>query len=630
MRHFKRFFATFAALTVLGCQPNGIFPFVGNTNKDPVPVSSQDGGLVSNNSGSLISNNSANLVGVITGPSQLISNNAGGLISNNAGGYRIAAIETSPVAHAVVYLTTPNEQFYAGSDGKALYTFTDDKGAYDFKVAPAEVPVVVTVLLPANRRLVGFLVPKKGETNTYDVDLATTVVTEFLRDQARLAHRSMADYPDLATKLPTIIGLTRDLIASGQMHFKESETDTRAGYVDLNVNSIPAMRHEYVRAFAASNQALSDAWKDLLGYRPLLVDEVEVGLGAGMQPIAVTTDGGTTYTAAINAYQLVVTKTTGGTSQNLLALPRTQSFLDYVGGMTASGSHLFLGVAGIGEVEIDTTQPESSDLYYSADTGGGGVGFVQGNGGYETVPGDPDSWEYFSAFDVAVHGSWLYVTSDIDHRLLRYHLDADGNAIDVQPVAGAALSDSSAAYYDGKSRNFFNGDAWQTGSAVAFNYPTSVTVHSVDGKDYLYFADTDNHRIRRMELNDTTFPVETVLGRGTTAYGNIMQPEPDAWIDDPLGEDVASASLNFPHKVVFDASGRMFVADSDNRRIRMVADGVVRTVAGTGAGVASGVGDSRRIGLGEVSSIAFDQDGNLLIADARSPKLRRLRVPFGF
>lgn len=616
-------------LGLLGCQPNGLFAGLMPGSQDPTPVSSQNGGLISNNAGGIVSNNTAGLAGVITGPSQLISNNAGGLISNNAGGYRIAALETSPVPKAVVYLTTPNEQFYAGTDGKALYTFSDEKGAYTFDVAPAEVPVIVTVLLPNNRRLVGFLIPQKGK-NTYDVDLATTVVTEFLRDQARLAGKSMADYPSLGTALPNLIRLTRELIASGAMRFKESETDNREGYVDLNVNAIPAMRNEYVRAFAASNQELSDAWKSLLGYRPLLVDEFDVGLGAGMQPLAVTTDGETTFTAAINAYQLVITKTTGGTSQRVIEVPRTQSFLDYVGGMTASGSHLFLGVAGIGQVEIDSTVVGSQDLYYSADTGGDGTGFVQGNGGYETTGGDPDSWAYFSAFDVALKGPWVYVTSDSTHQILRYQLDGDGNAVDVQPLAGASLNDAGNGYHDGKDRNFYNGDAKRRGDEVVLNYPSSATLHDEDGKSYLYFADTDNHRIRRMELNDTDFPVETVLGRGTTAYGNIMAPVPDPLIDDPQGVEQASASLNFPHKVVFDNSGRMFIADTDNRRIRMLEAGKVKTIAGTSAGVSSGIGDSRRMGLGEVSSIAFDHQGNLLIADTRSHKLRRLRLPFGF
>ncbi|MNU09411.1 hypothetical protein D3C72_2559570 [compost metagenome] len=55
----------------------------------------------------------------------------------------------------------------------------------------------------------------------------------------------------------------------------------------------------------------------------------------------------------------------------------------------------------------------------------------------------------------------------------------------------------------------------------------------------------------------------------------------------------------------------------------------VYTLAGTEPGVASAIGDSRRAGLGEVASIAFDKDGNLLIADGRSNKLRRLWLKFG-
>ncbi|MNY48044.1 hypothetical protein D3C86_1833490 [compost metagenome] len=42
------------------------------------------------------------------------------------------------------------------------------------------------------------------------------------------------------------------------------------------------------------------------------------------------------------------------------------------------------------------------------------------------------------------------------------------------------------------------------------------------------------------------------------------------------------------------------------------------------AGASEVNGDSRRAGLGEIWSMALDADGNLVIADGRSNKLRRL------
>ncbi|HEY9854249.1 MAG TPA: hypothetical protein V6D05_00840 [Stenomitos sp.] len=625
--NFPRWTLAAAIALLVGCQPLGLL--VGQPT-DQKPVASQDGGPVTGQD-TLVSNNSASLTGLVTGPASLISNNSANLVSNNSANYRTQALATVPVKRALVYLASPNEQLYAGSDGKALYALTDDNGNYSFKVAPAEVPIIVTVLQPQNRRLVGFLIPKKGG-NVLDVDLATTVVTEFLRDQARLAHKTLADYPTLAADLPEIIRLTREMIARDELHLKQSDSDP-SSYIDLAVNSIPAMNHEYVRAFAASNQELSDAWKHLLGYRPLLIDELDVGYpNSDYHVLDVTANSDAIFTAAYSHASYQIDQTTGSGSKTLVDVPRTD--IRYIGGMLASGSHVFAACDDF-LIDIDPAPDGVTSLW---DDNGLTPRLHQYNDAYFD---QPDVSGNAVINDVEFHGGWAYFASADTHEIWRCHLDETGAILPdtVELVAGVPQASQDPA-------SFFTGDDTRPGQQVRFNLPCNITFHQEGAKEYLYVADTLNHRIRRVDLASPGFPTETFMGLGSTAYGNLLKPvgpvedgkastsqeQGYTDIDDPAGVPRAKAGLISPHKVLFDAAGRMFIADTDHLRVRMYdpATDRVYTIAGAGAGVPSVTGDSRRSGLGEVYSIAFDaQQQTLLIADSRNYKLRRVHLPFG-
>lgn len=600
------------ALCLAACQPLPGLLGLDAPSGSSGPVSSQDGNPLGAVGGKL-SNNKASLSGLVLGPATLVS--------NNTAGYRTQAEADRPVAKAVVYLTGPDERFYAGEDGKAIFTITDDEGRYAFKAAPSDAPVIVTVLLAQNRRLIGFLIPKEGK-NAYDVDLATTVVAEFLRDQARLANRSMADYPKLAAELPAILAMTRALIASGKLQVG-----------DLGVNAIPAMRHAYVRAFGADNQALSDAWKRLLGYRPLLIDEVDAGLAAGFNALSVyVAEDGSTYTAGVANFNLeIIRRKPDGSKDTITRAPRTD-WIDYVGGMLVKDGRLHVGAPG-------------GDLH----------------GHYVFDPGtafNPEDWLgnnpfwirggmkagarlRFHAFDLATKGAWFYASSDAGNEIVRYSFSEN---METDPDDYSHISSEVEVIAGNRTdATTFNGDQAQAGSAARLNYPSGITLRTVEDTDYLYVADTLNHRIRRINLSNGAFTTETVLGTGATAYGNTLKPPgaledgkapgsaaagyPD--IDSPQGVPADKARLMYPHKVLFDGEGRMFIADQDHRRVRMFDGAKVYTLAGTEAGAPSAIGDSRRAGLGEVAGIAFDPDGNLLIADGRSSKLRRLWLKFG-
>lgn len=159
--------------------------------------------------------------------------------------------------------------------------------------------------------------------------------------------------------------------------------------------------------------------------------------------------------------------------------------------------------------------------------------------------------------------------------------------------------DGTISTFAGGSEGFSDG----VGGAASFNTPSGLALSS-DGN--LFVADTGNNRIRKITREGE---VSTVAGDGTAGYA-----------DGPA----AQARFNGPIGVAVDASGKIYVADSYNDRIRMVtADGHVSTVAGQGT---PGYAD------GDHSSALFDTpcgivaatDGTLIVADTGNDRIRKI------
>lgn len=156
----------------------------------------------------------------------------------------------------------------------------------------------------------------------------------------------------------------------------------------------------------------------------------------------------------------------------------------------------------------------------------------------------------------------------------------------------------------------FSGDGGPATSA-ALNYPTNV---ALDESGNLYIADAYNHRIRRVASDGI---ITTVAGDGTQGYNGDGGP-------------AKSANLAYPYGVGVDGNGDLYVADTANHRIRRVdAGGIITTVAGNGIYGFSGDG-----GLSVAASLAFpygvalDASGNLHIADTANRRIRLvLRTP---
>jgi len=168
----------------------------------------------------------------------------------------------------------------------------------------------------------------------------------------------------------------------------------------------------------------------------------------------------------------------------------------------------------------------------------------------------------------------------------------------------------------GNGTQGYGGDGGPAAQAV-LNISNNEGALALDGVGNLYLADTQNGRIR--EVIAATGIITTVAGNGAYAYGGD-------------GGAATAASLAWPRGVALDAGGNLYIADTDNSRIRKV-DGrtrVITTVAGTGiTGYGGDGGAATAAQLGQPTGVALDAGGNLYIADQDNNRVRKVTASTG-
>ncbi len=218
---------------------------------------------------------------------------------------------------------------------------------------------------------------------------------------------------------------------------------------------------------------------------------------------------------------------------------------------------------------------------------GGNITTVAGNGnfGFSGDGGPATSASLESPYGVAVDTAGNLFIADADARLRRV-------------AAGGVISTVA-----GNGTAGFSGDGGLAINATLSN-PSAVAVGGG-----LYIADTGNGRIRSVSAGN----IATVAGNGAL---------PSALGDGGLA---TKASLNDPLGVAVDSAGNLYIADAANNRIRKVTGGTISTVAGNGNYDFTGDGGPAvSAALATPTSVAVDSSGNLYIADSNNNRIRKV------
>ena len=130
-----------------------------------------------------------------------------------------------------------------------------------------------------------------------------------------------------------------------------------------------------------------------------------------------------------------------------------------------------------------------------------------------------------------------------------------------------------------------------------------------DAEGNLYFADSGNHRIRKIDMDGI---ITTVAGTGERGFSGDGGLATQAQLNNPVDVEVAS-------------DGSVYIADTYNSCVRCIgADGIIRTVAGRcgSNGYDGDGGDASNALLDRPYGIELDADKNLYIADTYNQRIR--------
>ena len=190
---------------------------------------------------------------------------------------------------------------------------------------------------------------------------------------------------------------------------------------------------------------------------------------------------------------------------------------------------------------------------------------------------------------IAVDGQGrVFVADTLNNRILR--VETDGS---ITKIAGTGAAG-------------FSGDGGVATSAE-LQAPNAV---AVDGIGRVFIADTQNARIREVDLDGT---ISTLAGTGIPGYTGDNGP-------------ALLAQLSAPEGVAIDGLGRILIADSEENRIRRIdIDGTITTIAGTGTPSYTGDrGPATAAALNGPFGVSVDSSGRVLVADTGNSVVRRI------
>jgi sugar lactone lactonase YvrE len=303
---------------------------------------------------------------------------------------------------------------------------------------------------------------------------------------------------------------------------------------------------------------------------------------------------------------LLLTQCTGEWSANDVTIIGPITFAIELAGPGFPWISLNVGFfPGVGTIESGARgtyriQAAVAEPVYIADSQNNRIRMVNTSGTIGTVAGN--GTQGFSGDGSAATGAEVHSPFGIavDSYGNLYIADAPNNRVRMVNTSGAISTIA------GNGLAAYSGDG---GPAIfaGLNNPTGV---AVDSSGDVFIADERNNRIRKIDPSGT---ISTVTGNGIV--GNSGD-----------GGPATSARLYYPTGIAVDGFGDLYIADSNNQRVRKVdGSGVITTVAGTGTvGYNCNNGTATGVGLHTPYGVAVDGSGNLYIADYGNQCIRKV------
>ncbi|MEO8216280.1 MAG: NHL repeat-containing protein [Acidobacteriota bacterium] len=144
-----------------------------------------------------------------------------------------------------------------------------------------------------------------------------------------------------------------------------------------------------------------------------------------------------------------------------------------------------------------------------------------------------------------------------------------------------------------------------SGPVASFGHPTGLVV---DGDGTIFVADRSNHAIRRITSDRFVSTFAGSPGQPGSVDGRRLE-----------------ARFAFPFSITIDRTGNLYVPDTSSHTIRRISlDGTVTTFCGTPDVRGAMDGPCTAARFDHPSSLAFDDLGNLYVAESEGETIRRI------
>ena len=372
-----------------------------------------------------------------------------------------------------------------------------------------------------------------------------------------------------------------------------------------------------VAADAAGNLYIADT--DNHRIRKVTASTGNISTVAGTGSSGYSGDGGAATSAQINSPYGVAVDSSGNiyigtnTGHRVRKVTASTGNISTVAGTGSSGYSGDGGAAAAAQLNRPRgVAADAAGNLYIADYWNHRIRKVDASGNISTVAGGGSSLGDGGAATAGqLNRPWgialdaagnLYIAEVLGYRVRK--VDTSGN---ISTVTGTG-----AAGFSGDARGF-GGDG---GAATSARMNTPIGI-ALDAAGNVYITDTHNQRIRKVDA--AAGNVETIAGTGSAGFSGD-------------GAAATSAQVNFSIGIAADAAGNVYIADSNNNRIRKIdaSTGNISTVAGTGSSGFSGDGGAAASAeLNFPRGVAVDAAGNIYIGDTINHRIRKVDAASG-